>query len=97
LSCNDIKTINSELDFYFPSLKFAIELNGIVHYKPIYGTDKLNSIKNNDANKLILCSNNKIDLMVIPTISSSLKVFEKYWNEIKHAIDTKISGTTSCA
>jgi hypothetical protein len=94
-NCNDIKTINSELDFYFPSLRFAIELNGIVHYKPIYGINKLNSIKNNDTNKLVLCFYKKIDLMVIPTIYSSLKMFERYWDEIKCAIDDKISGTTS--
>jgi hypothetical protein len=34
------------LDFYFPELRFAIELNGITHYEPIYGEDKFEKIKN---------------------------------------------------
>ena len=33
---NDKTAINSELDFYFPELKLAFELNGIFHYEPIY-------------------------------------------------------------
>jgi hypothetical protein len=34
-------TIGSELDIYIPSLKLAFEINGIFHYKPIFGEDKL--------------------------------------------------------
>ena len=48
LLCNDKTTINSELDFYFPGLKLAIELNGILHFEPIYGDKKLDQIQNND-------------------------------------------------
>ena len=43
-------TIGSELDIYIPSLNLAVELNGIFHYEPIFGKDKLSKIKTNDAN-----------------------------------------------
>ena len=41
---NNSTTISSELDFYFPQLKLAIEINGIVHYEPIYGSNKFDKI-----------------------------------------------------
>ena len=34
---NDVTTINSELDIYIPSLKLAIQINGPLHFTPIYG------------------------------------------------------------
>lgn len=45
---NDRSTINSELDIYIPSLRLGIEINGIFHYKPIFGIDKLNDIQRTD-------------------------------------------------
>lgn len=65
--------INSELDIYFPSLNLAFELNGITHYKPIYGLKKFNSIKNNDEYKLKKCIEYGIELVVLNT--SNLKKF----------------------
>ena len=47
----DKSVINSELDFYFPNLKLAIEINGPLHYKPIYGKDKLIQIQNNNRDR----------------------------------------------
>lgn len=64
---NDKTSINSELDIYIPSLKIAFELNGIFHYEPIYGKDKLDKIKNNDVSKTKLCHENSIDLCIIDT------------------------------
>lgn len=62
---NDRDAIGLELDFYFPTLKFAIELNGIVHYEPIYGTNKFNKIIERDGRKLIESYNKGIELCVI--------------------------------
>jgi hypothetical protein len=63
--CNGKEAIGSELDFYFPELKLAIELNGIFHYEPIYGNSKLEQIKNNDKQKTIRCYECGIELCVI--------------------------------
>lgn len=57
--------INSELDIYFPTLNFAVELNGVFHYEPIYGVDKLNKVVENDKSKTKLCHEKKIDLCII--------------------------------
>ena len=62
--------MNSELDIYIPSLKLAFELNGIFHYEPIYGEDKLNKVKNNDGRKYQACFENKIELCIIDVSGS---------------------------
>lgn len=62
---NDKTAINSELDIYFPRLKLAFELNGIFHYEPIYGKEKLRQIQNNDQRKFFLCQQKGISLCVI--------------------------------
>ena len=59
--------IGSELDIYIPSLNLAFELNGILHYEPIFGVNKLGQIQNNDENKFKLCIEHKIDLCIIDT------------------------------
>lgn len=88
--CNGKETIESELDFYFPELRFAIELNGIVHYEPIYGQDKFERIQSNDKQKMIKCSELGIELMVISvadqhkfTVPSS----QKYLDIVKNQLD----------
>lgn len=68
------KTIGAELDVYIPSLNLAFELNGIFHYEPIFGNNKLNQIKTNDKFKSELCYNHQIDLCIIDT--SNQKYFK---------------------
>jgi hypothetical protein len=67
LDFNKKDAINSELDIYIPSLKLAFELNGIYHYEPIHGKDKLNKIQNNDRRKFQACAESEISLFVIDT------------------------------
>lgn len=62
---NQKTAIGSELDIYIPSLNLAIELNGIFHYEPIFGLNKLDQIKNNDISKSLACFDAKIDLCII--------------------------------
>lgn len=87
-------TINSELDIYIPSFELAFELNGIFHYEPIYGSNKLNQIQNNDISKSKACIDNQIDLCIIDT--SSLKYFkpihaQKYLDIIVNIINQRTS------
>jgi len=89
---NHKDTINSELDIYIPELKLAFEINGIFHYKPIYGEKKLAKIQNNDNHKLQNCIKNKIELHIINT--SQQKYFKKetskkYLNSICKIINKK--------
>jgi len=91
---NGKETINSELDIYIPSLQLAFELNGIFHYEPIYGSDKLAAIQNNDNRKFQACLEQNIELVIID--SSGQKYFkpsssEKYLQIIKQIIDSKLS------
>lgn len=72
---NRKNAINSELDIYIPSLKLAFELNGIFHYEPIFGEEKLEQIQNNDDRKFQACLQEGIELCIID--SSSLKYFKE--------------------
>lgn len=62
-------TIGSELDIYIPSLKKAIEINGIFHYKPIYGEEKLLQIQRSDIKKGLVCGDRGITLLSIDVSS----------------------------
>ena len=93
---NNKGTINSELDVYIPLLNLAFELNGIFHYEPIYGQDKLNQIQNNDNRKFQACIEREIELCVIDT--SQQKYFKeqsskKFISIITNIINNKIVVT----
>jgi len=94
---NGKEAISSELDIYIPSLKLAFELNGIFHYEPIFGKDKLDKIKNNDDRKFQACLENEIEFCIIDTSSS--KNFKperdiKYLEIIDKIIDKKMRTTS---
>lgn len=88
--------IGSELDIYFPTLKLAIELNGIFHYEPIYGEDKLNQIQENDQNKLQTCQSHGISLCIIDTSRQKYvkpKTSQKYLDTIIELIESRYTRT----
>ncbi|MEK7499298.1 MAG: hypothetical protein AAB649_01695 [Patescibacteria group bacterium] len=90
---NDKDAINSELDIYFPTLSLAVELNGIFHYEPIYGSTKLTQIQNNDNRKFQACLEHGIELLIIDV--SKLEYFkpkksQRYFEIIKIIVDQKL-------
>jgi len=64
---NDKTLIGSELDFYFPDLRLALEINGILHYEPIYGEDKFDRIQASDRQKVACCAQLGVELAVVDT------------------------------
>lgn len=91
---NSKKEIKSELDIYSPKFKLAFELNGVFHYEPIYGSDKLEKIQNNDHRKFQACLEKGIELCIIDT--SGLKYFKpdkafKYYKIIQTIINQKVT------
>ena len=94
---NNKEAINSELDIYIPSLKLAFELNGIFHYEPIYGPEKLAQIQNNDDRKAQACWERGIELCLIDV--SSFGYFkperaEKYLDIIASIINKRLAGSS---
>lgn len=90
---NEINAINAELDIYIPSLKLAFELNGIFHYEPIYGKDKLDKTQNNDKRKFQACLEQNIELCIIDV--SKQQYFKEqssyqYLDIITKIIDSKL-------
>ena len=84
-----------EVDISIPELKLAIEWNGIVHFKPIYGKTKLDNIQTRDAEKLKIASNKNINLIVIPDLVSNDKILKQAFNDVKNIIKKLIHNTGS--
>lgn len=82
-------TIGSELDIYLPDLKLAFEINGIFHYKPIFGTNKFLAIQKNDRKKLDICHLQSIELHVLD-VSNMIAFSPKKSKEIFDFIKEKI-------
>ncbi len=90
---NQKSAIGSELDIYIPSLNLAFELNGIFHYEPIYGTNKLDQIQNNDKSKSLACHEAKIDLCIIDTSAQKYvkpSTSQKYLDIIINIINERL-------
>jgi len=66
--------INGELDIFIPTLRLAFELNGIFHYEPIYGPEKLGRMQSNDERKMQACHERGIELCILDV--SSVKNFK---------------------
>lgn len=96
---NKTNAINSELDIYIPSFKLAFQLNGIFHYEPIYGKEKLNRIQNNDNRKFQACAEKEIELCIIDTTSQKYfkeKTSIKFLDIITSIINSKLVDSRGC-
>lgn len=75
-----------EADIAIPSINLAIEWNGIVHFKPIYGQTKLDNIQQRDAEKQQIATELGVNLIVIPDLVSSEKYVKEAFQKIKSII-----------
>jgi hypothetical protein len=87
ISYNDT-SIGYELDIYLPEMNFAIELNGVFHYKAIYGEKSLLKRQEIDRLKAEECVKRNIKLIVINVSEDkdNKRTLEKRYNEIKSLI-----------
>ena len=60
-----------ELDFYFPEIKFAIEWNGIFHYRDV--GHNIKAIQKKDEQKKQLCIEKDIELYIVKDMTSHKK------------------------
>lgn len=80
---NDRIVLNGlELDFYFPELNFAIEWNGIYHYKDVHKNGTLEKIIKKDNIKQQLCKEKNIDLYIVKDLNSNKKYIIEEINKI---------------
>ena len=70
-----------ELDLYLPALNLAIEINGPLHFFPIFGLNKLRSIQAKDARKQVEADAVGCRLLVLNTSNY------KYWPETMKFLD----------
>lgn len=85
---NDKSMLNGlEVDIAIPELNLAIEWNGIVHFKPIYGEEKLNKIQSIDQRKQELANQQNIRLIVIPDLVSRPEYVKECFYSIQKLIN----------
>lgn len=72
-----------ELDIYIDELKLAFEINGMVHYKPIYGDEKFEDIIKKDKLKNNLAKEKNITLH---TIKNEKNFDHKYGKKVLERI-----------
>lgn len=80
------------LDIYICELELAIEINGPVHYLPIYGFKHLIYIKYRDAQRALMCKNNKIKLEIVKVLKDTriIKHRNQCWNSVRTIILSKM-------
>lgn len=86
-----------ELDIYIPSLSLAFELNGIFHYEPIFGEEKLEQTKERDKRKFKHCFDCNIGLCVIDTSKQKRftpKSSQEFLDIIVNIINLKLNDNT---
>jgi hypothetical protein len=81
-------TIGYELDIYIPEINYAIEINGITHYEPIYGESIFKRRIEIDQQKLEECKNKniKLDILNVSRDRNYPNILRKRYLEIKNLI-----------
>jgi hypothetical protein len=80
-----------EIDIFVVDIKLAIELNGVFHYKPIHGQDRLIRCQQSDQIKESLCWQKGYELVVVNNC------FINYFNEdLGRIVLDKVVGIIDC-
>ncbi len=79
-----------ELDFYFPNINFAVEINGIIHYKPIYGEDHFKGQKDRDRRKRRKCKELGILLRTVKPGNCKYETFVPRYERVIWEIKQRI-------
>jgi very-short-patch-repair endonuclease len=90
---NSKKIIGLELDFYFPTLKLAVEFNGHLHFQPIYGVERLQRIQEIDKEKLVKCNEMGIDLRIVDVSREfhlTIELKSKHWQMLKEMLVSRM-------
>jgi len=89
---NDRELLNGmELDVYIPSLKLAIEWNGIYHYKNIRNDGLFERVKNKDFEKVVECEKLNVYLYIIKDLTSQNKFIRDETEKVINFIKTHAS------
>jgi len=75
---------------YIPSLKLGFEINGPVHYQPIFGEAELKKVQSKDISKYLQCVDKSISLFSIDISKiGPIKItkIEPFLIQIKNTID----------
>lgn len=81
-NCRSVLDCGYELDLYFPTLNFAIEVNGPTHYTPIYGEENFVGIKHRDSVKHAEAYEKGIAVLVIDVSKLQKKYTQSFM--LKH-------------
>ena len=87
---NDRKAVGRELDIYLPTLKVALEIDGIFHTRPVFSEASFEKTKLNDAKKTKLCEDADIKLFRITLPEDSRKYYEFIKKDIVERIVPEI-------
>ena len=88
---NQRSIIDLELDIFIPAYQLAIEFNGPVHYKPIWGRAKFEKVQQIDLLKVVRCKQKNIELVVFDVSSKNSRGLEfnlNIWTMIKNKLAT---------
>lgn len=75
-----------------PQLRLAIEWNGIVHFKPIYGQETLETLRERDDRKLRMAKMSDVNLIVIADLDSRAKTLDRAFDEVRSIINSLIQS-----
>jgi hypothetical protein len=84
-----------EIDIFIPSIKLGVEWNGVVHFRPIWGQDKLDKIQDIDFKKQVIAEQKQIELIIVPDLVSSQSKIHQAFLAISKRIKQKLAELES--